>query len=49
MQGHFWGSQDYLWSASIEIIAFPANIDSIAQLVSKPRESKAQVSDIENS
>ena len=31
------------------MIAFPASIDSVAQLVSKPQEWKAQVSNIENS
>ena len=31
------------------MIAFPASIHSIAQLVSKPKESKAQEPNIENS
>ena len=42
------GKWEYLLSASIKMIAFPASIGSIAQLVSKPKESKAQVSNIEN-
>ena len=37
----FLGQMGILWSASIEMIAFPASIGSIAQLVSKQRESKA--------
>ena len=43
IQSHFQGKREYLGSKSIKMIAFTANIDGIAQLVSKPKESKVQV------
>ena len=46
MQSQFSSKWEYLRSASIEMIAFPASIDSIAQLVLKPKEWKAQVLNI---